>query len=292
LWHDVSCCLAEPNVNDPTETPSVALHYARQGVLTEKILAVLAEAGHDCSALTLEDLKPLDQFHNRGQEATKELAALLELAPYSKVIDIGCGIGGPARWLAVAHGCFVEGIDLTQTYVETAKELTALLGLGEILHFTQADACALPFADRAFDAAISQHTAMNIADKAALYGEVARVVKPGGRFALYDVVRGPATGSPDFPLPWASDPNCSHLLGAPEIKDLVEAAGFTARHWADRTTEACAAGRARREERPPPLSPASYLGPEIAPMLDNMLRGLEAGQLALAQGVFERRAPV
>jgi ubiquinone/menaquinone biosynthesis C-methylase UbiE len=285
-------------VNDPTETPSVAIHYARHGVLTEKILAVLEAAGHDRDALTLEDLKPLDHFHNRGQEATKELAALLELAPDCKVVDIGCGIGGPARWIAAAHGCFVEGIDLTQTYVETAKELTTLLGLDKISRFTQADACALPFADRAFDAAISQHAAMNIADKAALYGEIARVVKPGGRFALYDVVQGPATGSADFPLPWASDPACSFLLGAPEIKERVEAAGFTARHWADRTTEARAAGRARRavmeavrrKERPPPLSPASYLGPEIALMLDNMLLGLEAGQLALVQGVFERKA--
>jgi ubiquinone/menaquinone biosynthesis C-methylase UbiE len=141
------------------------------------ILGALAASGKDLERLTIEDLAPIDEFHVRGREATAELAAGLMLAPGMAVLDVGCGIGGASRYLAAAHGCRVTGVDLTAAYCRAAAVLTERVGLGDRVEFRQGDALAMPFADAAFDAASTQHAAMNIEDKAGLYREVRRVLK-------------------------------------------------------------------------------------------------------------------
>jgi ubiquinone/menaquinone biosynthesis C-methylase UbiE len=276
--------------------PNVTAHYGRHGELSERILAVLDEDGKPTAPPRLEDLRALDQFHNRGHEATAELASVLAAGADDLCLDIGCGLGGPARQIADTGGCRVEGVDLTPEFIATAEALTQLVGLSGRVGFTCADACRLPFEDGHFTAAFTQHAAMNIADKSALYREAHRVLQPGGRFAVYDVVAGPVAGDLVFPLPWASQPETSHLLDAEAVRDLVEQTGFTCQLWADRTAEAMAwatkaknaRAAAQAAGKPPPLSPARYLGSDLPIALGNMARGLESGHLQVVMGLFLR----
>jgi SAM-dependent methyltransferase len=276
--------------------PSVTSHYGRHGELTERILSTLAEDGKPTAPPRLEDLRALDQFHNRGHEATTELALILAAGEDDLCLDIGCGLGGPARQIAAASGCRIEGVDLTPEFIATAQALTQLLGLSERIGFTCADACRLPFEDGHFTAAFTQHAAMNIADKNALYREAHRVLRSGGRFAIYDVIAGPVAGELVFPLPWSPEPETSHLLSAEDLRQLIEGSGFACAHWADRTTEALAwadkakGARAAAEAagKPLPLSPARYLGDDLPIALGNMASGLAQGHLQVVMGLFLR----
>jgi SAM-dependent methyltransferase len=185
--------------------PLTVLNHYGTADLTERVDQALKQAGLDAGGLTWSDLTPLDQFHVRGLAATKELAEGLSLEPGSTVIDVGCGLGGPARYLAATHGCRVTGIDLSRPFTDVARTLTERVGLSASVTYRQADALDLPFADRAFDHAWTQHVAMNIADKGRFYANIHRVLKPAGRLAIYDVVAGDA-GPLIFPVPWKSSP--------------------------------------------------------------------------------------
>ncbi|MFO1061919.1 MAG: class I SAM-dependent methyltransferase [Dongiaceae bacterium] len=265
---------------------AVTRHYA-QGGLAERLLAALAAAGKDPDRLTAEDLAPFDQFHTRGAAATAELAALAGIGPADRVLDVGCGIGGPARSLALVPGCRVTGIDLTPEFVAVATMLADRLGLAGRVEFRVADACALPFADAAFDVAWTQHAAMNIADRPRLYGEIRRILRAGGRLALHDVLAGPA-GPPLYPTPWARRPEESFLLDAAATRAVLEQAGFRVLHWQDVTAEA-AAWFARRF-----ASPAAAAGPGLATLMGrnypemalNQGRNLAEGRVAVLQAVL------
>lgn len=271
---------------------TVTSHYARHGELTTRILAALAAAGKDTAALDLEDLTPLDQFHLRGHQATCELAAEAGLTPGQRLLDIGSGIGGPARMLARDFGVEVTAVDLTEAFCRTAAELSALLPEAPAPGFVCADATRLPFPADRFDVVWTQHAAMNIPDKSALYRECLRVCRPGGRFLVYDVVEGPA-GDPYFPTPWASTPSGSFLIDAAELRRLVLAAGFRERAFRDLTAAAVAWNRERQArmaetEAQPALGTHLLMGPEFPRMVANIGRGLEEGRLGLAMGLFEK----
>ena len=205
-------------------TAEVERHYGRGGLL-DRILAALKEAGKDIDHLTIDDLAPIDELHSRRRQATKDLASMLAPKPGERVLDIGSGLGGPARYLAKVCGCRVTGIDLTAEFVATAADLTRRAGLAGQVDFQQASALDLPFPDASFDLAWSQNVAMNIADRPRYYAEMRRVLVPGGRLAIQDVAQGPG-GPPHYPVMWADTPATSFLRTPEETRTLLEAAGL------------------------------------------------------------------
>jgi len=207
-------------------------HYRATG-LTERLNAALTAFGPDEQRPTPEQLAALDQFHTRGLAATVELAMVAGIAADMSVLDVGSGVGGPARFLAATYGCQVRGIDLSEPFVDAARYLTKRTGQSERVSFETASALELPFDDGHFDVVLLQHVAMNISDRARLYREIRRVLKLSGRFAIYDVVLN--RGDPHYPVPWARTPATSFLLTAAATREVIEAAGFRTLAWQDDT---------------------------------------------------------
>src|SRR5947209_16336031 len=203
----------------------MSAHYS-PGNLLARLNAALIDDGIDPEHPTMEALAPYDQFHGRGLEATLEIAELVEAGSADHVLDVGSGIGGPARYFARRFGCRVTGIDLTAEFCELARELTRALGLADRVAFEQGNALAMPFAGASFDGAYSMNVSMNVADKAGLYREIRRVLKPGAWFVLAEIAQGPA-GPPTYPTPWARTAETSFLATPEETRDALAAAGFT-----------------------------------------------------------------
>jgi SAM-dependent methyltransferase len=275
----------QTGVNEAIQT-----HYTRAD-LGEVILAALEKAGKNLNRLTPEDLAPIDQFHIRGRTATLELARAAGLDSAKYVLDVGSGVGGTSRCLAKEFGCRVSGIDLTDEYCRAATMLSARIGLAHLVDFRQGDATELPFDDQAFDVVWTEHVAMNIPDKARLYKEMHRVLKPGGTLAIYDVLAGP-TGPVLFPVPWARTPDTSFLVQPNELRKLLEGAGFTVTDWSD-TTEAARAwfvslAEKIRKEGFPSLGFHVLLGADFKAMAQNQGRNLQEGRIVLGQVVARK----
>jgi ubiquinone/menaquinone biosynthesis C-methylase UbiE len=258
-------------------TDAVAVHYGGSGDLADTIAEILKRAGKTLDALTTADLATVDEFHIRGRKATLDLAGRMRLDDRSRVLDIGSGLGGPARTVAETHGCHVTGIDLTEAFCEAAAVLSDWVGLGDRVAFHQGDATSLPFAEDAFDAAMTIHAAMNIAAKDRMYDEARRVVKPGGIFAVYDILQGEG-GDVLYPVPWAREPSISHLATPEEMQSLLADAGFRVLEAQDSTDaslrffEELTARMA--QSGPPPLSFQAFLGGDFPEMARNQVRNL------------------
>jgi ubiquinone/menaquinone biosynthesis C-methylase UbiE len=260
---------------------AIVRHYA-QSDLTRTILDALARAGKNIEALDAADLAPLDEFHVGGRQATAALAEQLGLSPGMHLLDIGCGIGGTARYLAATFGCHVTGVDLTEAYVETAADLSRRCGLAALTDYHVASATALPFPPDRFDAAVMLHVGMNIAHKATLFSEVRRVLKSGGVFGLYDVMHE-GDGDLVFPLPWASQAEVSFLASAATYRALLEAAGFrimAERNRRDFALEFFRRVQARFADGPPKLGLQFVMGRDTPQKIANMTRLIEDGVIA------------
>ena len=215
-----------------SETKAVAEHYSRPQ-LDETILGAMKRAGLDKGKLTPTDLAAVDEFHVGGLEATKAFTGFMGLKPGMKVLDVGCGVGGPARYFAAEHGVRVTGIDLTEEFVRAAISLTKLLHLENTAKFEQGSALAMPFQKESFDAAYMFHVGMNIADKNALFQDVARVLKAGAKFAIYDVMR--TNDDPiSYPVPWAASGATSFVVKIEGYRKALEAVGFEVVHERER----------------------------------------------------------
>ena len=267
-------------------------HYDSGG-LNGRLMAALAESSLSGRRPSPAELAPLDQFHTRGMAATVELAAAAGIAAKDTVLDVGSGLGGPSRYLAAAFGCTVVGIDLTPSFVEAATMLSELTGLTGMVRYQCADALAMPFADASFDVAWSQHVAMNIADRPRLYAEIHRVLKPGGRFAVYDVVAGSGEAL-HFPVPWSGGPDTSFLLQPEAMREVLERQGFHVHEWVDRTADGIAWVRQQQEARAkagnarPVLGLHLAMGPGFPEMSTNLGRNLLEGRIGLQQAVLTR----
>jgi ubiquinone/menaquinone biosynthesis C-methylase UbiE len=209
------------------------------------------------------------------------------------VLDIGSGLGGPARYLAKVYGCRVTGVDLTPEFVATATGLSRLTGMSDLVEFRQGSALELPFADAGFDRAWSQNVAMNIADRARCYAEMHRVLVPGGRLVIQDVTQGPG-GAPIYPVMWADTPATSFLRTAQETRRLLEEAGFAILAWEDKTATAIAEAEAERArmaaagERPI-LGIHLIVGPSFVEKARNGQRNMREGRVGLINALLERR---
>jgi ubiquinone/menaquinone biosynthesis C-methylase UbiE len=260
-------------------------HYNATG-LTQRLETALMTLGPQDQQLTPQQLAALDQFHTRGLAATAELARLAEISAGMAVLDVGSGIGGPARFLAAACGCQVTGIDLSESFVEAARYLTGRTGQSAEVSFEVASALELPFGDGRFDAVFLQHVAMNIADRAGLYREIRRVLRSGGRFATFDIV---SNGNElHHPVPWARTPATSFLFSADETRQAITAAGFQNLAWQDDTETAKAWILQMREAGPPPAPNLGLVvGPDFAQLLTNLGRNLVEGRVGVMTAVFE-----
>jgi ubiquinone/menaquinone biosynthesis C-methylase UbiE len=269
--------------------PDVGAHYGRGG-FGEAILAALRAAGHDPDAIVVDDLAPVDQFHLRGRDATLELVALAGFEPGMRVLDVGGGIGGPARVLARERRCCVTVLDLTDEFCRVGADLTRRARLDGLVQFRHGDATAMPFDAAAFDGAWTQHATMNIADKTRLYAEIHRVVRPGGVFAFHDILAGPAQPI-RFPVPWAREPALSHLSSPDEMRALLRAAGFRERIWRDET----AAGHEWLRKRvaagagpPRPLGQHLLFGADTPLVFATLLRNFDEDRLRAVMAVLAR----
>jgi len=269
---------------------AVQTHYGRPDV-GSVILAALEKAGKALDQLTPEDLAPVDEFHIRGRAATLELARAAGLDANKHVLDVGSGIGGTSRCLAMEFGCRVTGIDLTDEYCLAAEMLSSKVGLADLVDYRQGDATNLPFDDGVFDVVWTEHVAMNIPDKTRLYGEMHRVLKPGGTLAIYDVLAGPSEAVL-FPVPWARTPDTSFLVQPNELRRHLEDAGFTIADWSD-TTEAAhewfmALAEKIRKEGFPLLGFHLLMGPDFREMAQNQGKNLQERRIVLGQVVARK----
>lgn len=262
---------------------AVRAHYGATG-LADRLKATLAAFGAEDAALQPQQLAALDQFHTRGLAATAELATLAGITEEMSVLDVGSGVGGPARFLAATYGCKVTGIDLSAPFVEAARYLTQRTGQADQVGFEVGSALELPVEDGNFDTVLLQHVAMNIADRPRLYREIRRVLKPHGKLATYDVVL--AGGDPIYPVPWAETPATSFLLSADETRAAIEAAGFRALVLQDDTEAAKAWANELRAGGPPALNLGAVMGPDFARLTGNLARNLLEGRLGVLTALF------
>jgi len=267
----------------------VSGHYGWPGLMAA-IENEIRRHGIEPEEVTVAQLAPVDNYHAFRLAGTLALARAAAISAGDHVLDVGGGIGGPARQLADRFGCSVTVVDLTAEYCAVGETLTTWTHLADRVSFVHASALDMPFEDSSFDVVWTQHASMNISDKEGLYREVARVVRPGGRFAFFDILAGPNQPI-HFPVPWAADPSFSFLLSPDKTRALIASEGFRLTTW---LTGAELKAELDRSDPPDAREPAPLLdagllnGADSAAMGDNVARNLAEGRIVPVIGVFER----
>lgn len=261
----------------------IAAFYATK-TLIKQIESGLAKMGLSSKTVSQEDLSPIDEFHIGGRQATKQFFSQIPHLHVGQVLDIGCGVGGPARFISTLLDCDVMGLDLSSDYIKAGNILSKWVGLSERVHLQQGSATNMPFAPERFDAAYMMHVGMNIADKETLMENAFRVLRPGGYFAIYDVMKvGDATTT--YPLPWAEAEQMDAST-TPELyrKALIKA-GFTLERETDRSEMAISffdkvADADNRAKTLPPIGLNLLMGPSASQKVGNVARQIRNGLFA------------
>lgn len=264
-------------------------HYLKEG-LFEEILDRLKNQGIDLNLVKRSDIAAVDEFHVRGAAASRELAELIDLNGL-KVLDVGCGLGGPSRMLADEFNCAVTGIDLSNEYVKTARGLSKLVKLDHKTNFVVGNAVNLPFDDTSFDVVWTQHVQMNIKDKKKFYSEIKRVLKPSGFFLYYDIFKN-INKTIEYPMPWASSSDYSFLFTNKELGVILKELGFTRVSTINQTK----AGIGFFEDSitkltrdgPPKMGLNVLMGESTKPKLVNLLKHLKKDALMLESGIYKK----
>ena len=270
----------------PKTQQLINTHYGVSGILNS-IQDALTVMGKDMDRLIPSDLVLVDEFHLRGRESTLELADRAGIQPGLSVLDVGCGLGGSVRYLASERECNVTGIDLTEEYVNVATALSKLVGLENKVQFHHASALELPFEDETFDLVWTEHVQMNIEDKRLLYGEIFRVLKPGGRLLFHDIFLG-VGGEPHYPVPWASEPSFSFLWPLNKARNTLEAIGFSIADWEDKTRPSEEFLKKMKEAGPQPLGIHLLMGDTASIKIQNVMRNLHENRICVIQAIVEK----
>ena len=263
-------------------------NYYSPNDLYNQIIDGLNSLDKDFSKLTLDDLQPVDEFHIRGDVATRELINLSGFTSDMHILDVGCGVGGSTRRLSYETGCCVTGVDLSDEYIDAAERLTKLLNMQEKVKFHAASALALPFDDNTFDGVWSIQMNMNIEDKLLWLQEVYRVLKPGCHAVLYEVC-GHKNTPVHFPVPWAQDSTMSFLVPPDAFRDVISSAGFNIDVWNDKTDLAQKAFAQMQEPKGEPSLPKlgvhMLVGNDILTKAYNLRRNLDEERVSLIETV-------
>jgi ubiquinone/menaquinone biosynthesis C-methylase UbiE len=260
--------------------------------LYEEIIKRLEEEKVDLNSVDRDDIAGVDEFHVRGAEVSEELASQVKL-DNSRVLDVGCGLGGPSRMLADKYQCHVTGIDLNQEYIRTAQGLSGLVGLKEKTEYIRGDALDLPFETGAFDVVWTQHVQMNIHHKLKFYSEIERVLTSQGTFLYYDIFCKEG-GRVNYPVPWADEPSSSFLVTPEEMDDILERLCFKNLQVTDQTEN----GKQfliklfdkLKANGPPKLGLNVLMGSSTKDKLENLLKGMMEGEIILQSGIYVKRA--
>lgn len=271
---------------------SIQSQYAH-GSLLEAIETALAAANHSPENLSAEALAPVDGFHIRGRQATRALIETLRLPEEPAVLDVGCGIGGTARYLADEHGAHVVGVDISEEYCDVARELTRRVQLDDQTTFRQGDALDLPVDRGRFDLVVSEHVQMNVKDKQRYVGEIARVLKPGGLLAFHEIFAGPEDER-HFPVPWADAPTISFLSTPDTFREIAKSARLEVLDWVDCTRESQEwfdemLEMVKRDGRPP-LGSHLLMGAQAKEKMKNVARNLKENRIAIGAGHMRKSA--
>lgn len=274
-----------------TYNDAINTHYGRDN-LTDRIINALKAKGKDLDRLTREDLSTFDEFHIGGVAETRNLYNRIpHTRPGLHLLDIGSGLGGPARTLASEFGCQVTGLDLTREYVDAATRLTELVDLSSQITFEHGSALDMPFEADTFDIAWTQFVGMNIEDKARLYQQCHRVLKPGGYLAFHEITGG-NTDDLILPVFWADEPGLSFLRSQADMQQLLSEAGFTQVAWIDLTDHSIAwfenmlVNRANQTGEPP-LGFGLFVGDSAPQKAANIIQNIREGRITVVQAVFQ-----
>lgn len=272
-------------MSSPIET-----HYARPE-LYQQILQALKDQGK--TEISRQDLAAVDEFHVRGAAVSMELAKEAGFNKEMRILDAGCGIGGPCRMLASEFGCHITGIDITEEFIQTAKLLTQLVGLDHLVQYIHADALNMPFENESFDIVWTQHVQMNIRDKEKFYSEIKRVLKPGGRLIYYDIFTK-SHAEVIYPVPWANDHSISFLVTSATLYEFLIDDGFIKIEIKDHTKEGIQFLKEMTErinsQGQPKLSMHLIMGDLWKEKLQNLLTNLENGVLEIESGIYQKPA--
>jgi len=259
-------------------------HYSARDIEARILAAVRAAGLNPEQRVSPEALGALDHFHTGGLRASRELLELAQIRAEDRVLDIGAGLGGPARLLASALGCRVDCLEMSPDYCVGAALLNRLTGLDDRVDVHEGSALDLPFPDASFQVAWMQNVGMNIADKRTLYGEIYRVLKPGGRYAFQEMATG--KGAPSyFPLPWATDPSDSFLISAEEMRSILGESGFVTELIEDTSDVHLSRTVANATPAVPGQLGLAVFVDNLAQKVENARRSLEEGQVRLVRGV-------